>query len=104
MESNGIYNFKSESGSAAATATALIAIPEAAKQSPRRVARLWCAACAQLAWMVTPEEAAEIVDKHSFANCRSVESRSEALGNAHRLKTSEGATLICYDSLFPAIF
>jgi hypothetical protein len=47
--------------------------------------------------MVTLEEAAEIVDK-SYQNV------TANLNCAHSLKTSDGATLVCYDSLFPNLY
>jgi hypothetical protein len=94
MNSN---NLNIERVSTQAVATARLSFP---RQPLVRVNRLWCVACARLALMVTPEEAAEIV----YKSYRNVAANLNLLENAHSLKTSEGATLICYDSLFPNLF
>lgn len=101
MTSNGICNFNIEKMNTSAIATARLSLPEALNNQPLgRVNRLWCAACARLALMVTPEEAIELTRK----NYQNVAANFNLLKNAHSLKTSEGATLVCYDSLFPNIF
>lgn len=101
MTSNGIRNLNIEKINTSAVTTARLAAPEALANQPLgRVNRLWCAACARLALMITPEEAVELARK----SCENVVTNFNLLKNAHSLKTSEGATLVCYDSLFPDLF
>ncbi|MGA9767614.1 MAG: hypothetical protein WBV94_01130 [Blastocatellia bacterium] len=95
MTSNGICNHNIEKMNRSAVTTARLSLP--AHQPLARVNRLWCVACARLALMVTVEEAAEIVDK-SYRNV------TASLSRAHSMKTSDGATLVCYDSLFPNLY
>ncbi|MGH9839187.1 MAG: hypothetical protein ACREEM_10420 [Blastocatellia bacterium] len=60
----------------------------------KRGTRDWCAACADTARMVTPESAAELAGATQRTIYRWVEA-----GELHFIETSDGALLICANSI-----
>jgi hypothetical protein len=77
------------------------AMPKATRVTPK----LWCKACARLRWMVTLEEANQLVYGHP---CRShktdAESDKQMVTEGHQLELACGAQLVCLHALFPKAF
>lgn len=60
--------------------------------------QIWCAACDQVAVMVSGQEAATLVGKRSWEIYRQAED-----GSLHSEKSSDGTLLICVNSLFASV-
>jgi hypothetical protein len=74
-------------------------------QATRVMPQLWCRACARLSWMVTLEEANQLLTKHSCHSHRSDEQEDvQILPQRHQMKLSSGTLMICLHSLFPKAF
>jgi hypothetical protein len=80
-------------------------IPFVTPQATRVMPQLWCTACAKLSWMVTLEEANQLISGQS---CQSHKTEKEhdiqAVTQGHQMKLSSGVLVVCLHALFPNAF
>lgn len=79
--------------------------PFVTPQATRVMPQLWCTACAKLTWMVTLEEANQLISGQPCHSHKTDEEQYvQAVTKGHQMKLSSGTLVVCLHALFPKAF